>query len=205
MRMAKHYIIRRDDVVQSYHFKSEKEFRKNYVKAVPHRPRKYERRFKKRVRLYVKAEYYRTTVIINPHGTGRVGKPREKWSFNVQSTIFTTQRIEEDEVRFNAMVSVAEKLRDWIIDHFGFYNITHDTAGVSTDKRIPKQDAEAAGLWINKLTVKDILVAQGNYRLRRNINVVNACMLVESCKSELYSVRSGEVVAWVASDILLCK
>jgi len=49
---VKHYIKRSDGIVQSYFFKDEAKFKRDYVKAVPHRPRALERKFKKRIRVY---------------------------------------------------------------------------------------------------------------------------------------------------------
>jgi len=202
--MGKHYIVRKDGVVQLYHFKDEKRFRKNYVEAVPHRPRKVERRFKKRVRVYTRkiGVVYFSSYIVNAKGSG-ISEKTGAWSFTIHASIYTPTLI--DWIKYEGLVDVSEALKEWLFNEFGFRNTFLTTVGGKPNQKRPGSDAEKRGFFIFRLAVEDKTMARGDYRLRRNLKRVNACMLVESCKRESYSVVNLSLVPRMAFRIRLCK
>lgn len=202
--MGKHYIVRSDGVVQAYFFKNEKEFRKNYVKAVPHRPRKAERRFKKRVRIYTRKieVVYFSIYVVNAKGSG-CNKKRGSWSFTVDASVYTSSPINQE--RITGLGDLAESLAEWLVYEFGFRRAVFITVGSRFDAEHPARDAEAQGLFIVNLDVEDVTMARGDYRYRRNIERVNACMLDESCKRESFSVKNLSLVPRVAFRVRLCR
>jgi len=202
--MGKHYIMQRNGVVRNIPFKSEKNFRKNYVKAVPHRPRWAEKKYGKRVRIYTRkiGVVYYTQYTCNAKGTW-INEKRGAWSFTVDAKIYTPSFI--DDKREESLASLPEALTEWLLDEFGFRNFTYDTVGINVNSERPRTDAETQGLFIVDLDVEDVTMARGNYRYRRNIKRVNACMLVESQKRESYSIVGFSLVPRVASKVRLCK
>lgn len=182
---------------------SRKRFKEEYRKAIPHRPREAEKIFERRVRVYEKKEYYRTTFIVNAKGSGRAGY-KGNWTFTVDAQIYTTAHIGEQK-RFEAMADLCFSLVEWIISDGGFHNpeIPH-TVGGEVDELFPADQAERFGLWECRLAVEDTLVARGDYRHRRYIKVVNDCMLNQSQQGKLYSYVGLKVVARVAREVGLC-
>ena len=201
--MGKHYIVRSDGVVHLYNFK-ESNFRKNYTFA--YRTRKLHTRRRKgkwmKIRVYVKKIVYFSIYVVNTKGSG-VNEKRGSWSFTVDASIYTTASI--DEARIEGLGDLAEALAEWLVDEFGFRNAVFTTVGSQTDAEHPAEDAEEQGLFIVNLDVEDVTMAQGDYRLGRNIESVNACMLDESCKRESYSVKNLSLIPRMAFRIRLCK
>ena len=199
----KHYIKRKDGIVQRYNI-NDANFRKYYRKAELHRPRILERKFKKRVRVYEKGKrrvlgvVYRTIIVQNWKGSG-CGYKRGAWSFTVDASVYTKAVI--DKKRLEGLQELVTELASWIIDEFGFHRSTYDTKGAAVDQVRSREDARRAGLFVVNLDVEDVTMARGDYRFGRDIGIVNALMLDQSCRSGSYSFRGNKVVPWVAPDI----
>lgn len=191
-----HVLKRSDGIYQQYRTKK-KTLGKEY-RQLP-RTRALQRQFGKRVRAYEKIKlelkYYRSMYVVNAQGSGRLDK-KCVWRFTVDATVYTTSPIDDE--RYDGLASCATALAEWLIDEFGFHNVTFDTVGGEVDSRVSREDSKGLGVYVVSLDVEDVQMASGDYRPGRNIRLENARMLAKSQRHEAYSVRGCQIIPRVA-------
>lgn len=143
---------------------------------------------------------YYTISVVNAKGSGRLRKSGS-WSFTVDSSIYTFAPI--DYKRLSGLEDLSQALAEWLVDEFGFHRATFATEGSGIDIPSSVYDAKGQGFYYVKLDVEDVMVAKGDYRSRQDIDVINADMLDESCKSESYSIKNMQIIPRVAPVLRL--
>lgn len=141
---------------------------------------------------------FRTIYVVNAKGSG-VNEKKCSWSFTVDATIYTFAPI--DTRRLGAMADVSHTLSEWLIDEFGFRNTSFNTVGGEINAKVSSESSKGLGIYFCQVDVEDVTMAKGDYRSGRDLALINAHMLDESCQPKSYSVKNCSLVPRLAPDL----